>query len=147
MLVLDVGLTPLISWPEGEELWRTMPMCFQFSFGTKITVIIDYFEIFIEHPSNLLARTQTFSHYNHHNTVKVLIGITPQGSIWLVSKTWGGRTSDKFVKERCGLLENLKPGDLLMADRGFAIVESLAPHQAKLVIPVFTKGKSQLDPI
>ena len=34
-----------------------------------------------------------------------------------------------------------------MADIQFTIKESLAPHQAKLAIPVFTKGKSQLDPI
>ena len=34
-----------------------------------------------------------------------------------------------------------------MADIPFTIKESLAPHQAKLAIPVFTKGKSQLDPI
>ena len=34
-----------------------------------------------------------------------------------------------------------------MADIQFTIKESLAPHQAKLAIPVFIKGKSQLDPI
>lgn len=34
-----------------------------------------------------------------------------------------------------------------MADIQFTIKESLAPRQAKLAIPVFTKGKSQLDPI
>ena len=34
-----------------------------------------------------------------------------------------------------------------MADIQFTIKESLAPHQANLAIPVFTKGKSQLDPI
>ena len=34
-----------------------------------------------------------------------------------------------------------------MADRGLTIEESLALHQAKLAIPVFNKGKSQLDPI
>ena len=147
MIVLDKRLSSLIPWPEREALWCTMPMCFQYLFGTKTTIIIDCFEVFIERPSNLLARAQTFSHYKHHNTVKVLIGITPQGSICFVSKAWGGRTSDKFLTEKCGLLELLKPGDLVMADRGFTIEESPALHQAQLAIPVFTKGKSQLDPI
>ena len=55
-----------------------MPRCFKYSFEKKATIIIDCFEIFIERPSNLLARAQTFSNYKHHNTVKVLIGITPQ---------------------------------------------------------------------
>ena len=39
------------------------------------------------------------------------------------------------------------PGDLVMADRGFTIHESVAFKKAELVIPAFTKGKSQLDPI
>ena len=147
MEVLDVRLSPLISWPEREELWRTMPRCFQYSFGKKTTIIIDCFEIFIDRPSNLLARAQTFSHYKSHNTVKVLIGVTPQGSVCFVSKAWGGRTSDKYLTEHCGMLKNLRPGDLVMADRGFTIEENLSLYQAKLAIPAFTKGKSQLDPI
>ena len=68
------------------------------------TVIIDCFEIFIERPTNLLARAQTFSSYKHHNTIKVLIGITPQGTISFLSNAWGGTTSDKYLTENCGLL-------------------------------------------
>ena len=34
-----------------------------------------------------------------------------------------------------------------MADRGFTISESVGLKQAKLEIPAFTKGKSQLDPV
>ena len=34
-----------------------------------------------------------------------------------------------------------------MADRGFNITESVGLRNAKLVIPAFTKGKSQLDPV
>ncbi len=114
IVVLDTKLSNLIYWPESEELWHTMPVCFQYSFGNKTTVIIDCFEVFIERPSNLQARAQTYSHYKHHNTVKILIGITPQGSISFVSKAWGGRTSDKFLTERCGMLKLLNPGDLVM---------------------------------
>ena len=76
MTVMDIRLTPLIE--RSEELWRTMPRCFHYSFVKKATIIIDCFEIFIERPSNLLAIAQTFSNYRHHNRVKVLIGITPQ---------------------------------------------------------------------
>ena len=77
MVTMDTRLSPLIKWPDREDLWHTMPQCFQFSFGKKTTVIIDCFEVFIDRPSNLLARAQTFSSYKHHNTIKVLIGITP----------------------------------------------------------------------
>ena len=107
---MDIKLSPLISWPEHEDSWRTMPKCFQYSFGKKTTVIIDCFEVFIEKPSNLLARAQTYSNYKSHNTIKVLIGISPQGTITFVSQAWGGRTSDKFLTENCGLLNKLKPG-------------------------------------
>ena len=147
MVVLDAKLSTLVFWPEREQLWNTMPVCFQYAFGKKVTVVIDCFELFIERPSNLLARAQTFSSYKHHNTIKILIGISPQGSICFVSEAWGGRTSDKYLTENCGFLEHLLPGDMVMADRGFTIAESVGLKQAKLVIPAFTKGKSQLDPV
>ena len=147
LFIMDVRLSPLIRWPEREELWRTIPQCFKFSFGTKTTVIIDCFEVFCVKPTNLLARAQTFSSYKHHNTVKVLIGITPQGSISFVSEAWGGRTSDKYLTENCGLLDKLLPGDMVMADRGFTIHDGVALMHAQLVTPAFTKGKDQLDPI
>ena len=147
LTVMDIRLSPIIRWPERDELWHTMPLCFQFSFGKKTTVIIDCFEIFIERPSNLLARAQTFSNYKHHNTVKVLIAITPQGSICFTSKAWGGRTSDKYLTDKCGLLNHLKTGELVMADQGFTIHESVALYQAQLAIPAFTRGKNQLEPL
>ena len=125
MVALDVRLAPLINWLEREDLWRTMPQCFKHSFGNKTTVIIDCFEVFINRPSNLLAREKTWSSYKHHNTVKVLIGITPQGTISYVSQAWGGRTSDKFLTLNCGILNKLLPGDLVLADRGFTMAESL----------------------
>ncbi|KAL9962200.1 hypothetical protein ACROYT_G031282 [Oculina patagonica] len=147
MIVMDVRLKPFIKYPEREELWRTMPQCFQYSFGKKTTVIIDCFEVFIDRPSNLLARAKTSSNYKHHNTVKVLTGITPQATISFISKAWGGRTSDKFLTDNCGIQDKLIPGDLVLADRGFTIQESLMFRQALLAIPAFTRGKDQLDPV
>ena len=70
MVVMDVRLKFMISWPEREQLWQTMPMCFQYAFGKKVPVVIDFFEVFIERPSNLLARAQTFSSYKHHNQAR-----------------------------------------------------------------------------
>ena len=147
LMVMDIRLSCLISWPEREDLWRTMPQCFQYSFGKKVTVIIDCFEVFVDRPTNLMARAQTFSNYKHHNTAKILIGITPQGTISFVSEAWGGRTSDKFLAENCGILKNLLPGDLILADRGFTVHESVWYYGAQLNIPAFIRGKDQLDPV
>ena len=94
-----------------------------------------------------MARAQTYSNYKSHNTVKILVGITPQGNISFTSNVWGGRTSDKFLTDNCGILKKLLRGDLVMADRGFTIQESLILHGAKLTIPAFMRGKYQLDPV
>ena len=147
IVLMDKRLFPFVYWPDRDQLWRTMPQCFQYAFGKKITVVIDCFEVFIERPSNLLARAQTFSSYKHHNTIKILVGITPQGTISFVSEAWGGRVSDKYLTENCGFLDKLIPGDMVMADRGFTITENVGLRNAKLVILAFTKGKSQLDPV
>jgi len=104
-------------------------------------VVIDCFEVFIEKPLSLLARAQTFSDYKHHNTVKFLIGIAPQGVITYISKAWGGRASDKYITENSGILDNLQPGDIILADRGFNIEESVALYYAEVKIPAFTCGK------
>ena len=111
----------------------------------KCVIIIDCFEIFMERATDLKARGQTWSNYKHHNTIKFLIGITPQGTISFISKGWGGRVSDWYLTEKCGLLEKLLPGDVLLADRGFNVQESAGVYCAEVKIPPFTKGKSQLN--
>ena len=124
----------------------TLPMDFREHYP-NCTVIIDCFEIDIERPTNLLARAQTFSSYEHHNTAKYLIGITPQGTVSYISCGWGGRVSDKHLTENCGLMKFLLPGDTILADRGFDIQESVGLYCARVHIPSFTKGKKQLTGI
>ena len=142
--VMYVCLQPLIIWPEREDVCATMPKeCSQFF--KRCISIIDCFEVFCERPSGLMGRAQTFSNYKHHNTVKFLISITPQGVISFISKGWGGRTSDKHLTEHCGILKKLLPGDQIMADRGFTIHESVGSFGAELIIPPFTRGKAQLS--
>ena len=52
-----------------------------------------------------------------------LIGIIPQGTTVFISKGWGGRASDVYITEHCGLLKNLLPGDVV--DIGFTIQGSV----------------------
>ena len=63
---MNIRLSDLIRWPEHEVLRKTMPKCFKASFGSKVAVIVDCFEIFTERPSNLVARAATWSNYKHH---------------------------------------------------------------------------------
>ena len=142
---MDVRLSPLVRWPERESVQRTMPYCFQRHYGLQVTSIIDCFELFIEKPSNLLAKSCTWSSYKSYNTAKYLISITPQGTVSFVSQGFGGRTSDKYITEHSGYLNKLLPGDLVIADRGFNIGDSVAIMGARLEIPAFTKGREQLS--
>ncbi|XP_061662238.1 uncharacterized protein LOC133493199 isoform X3 [Syngnathoides biaculeatus] len=142
--VMYIRLQRYIYWPEREDLRMSMPLEFRKYFSLNVCVIIDCLEIFIERPSDLKSRAQTWSSYQHHNTAKYLLGITPQGSVSFISKGWGGRTSDKYITENCGLLKKLHPGDVVLAYRGFDTKECVGFMCAEVKIPGFTKGRSQL---
>ena len=64
-----------------------------------------------------------------------------------ISNAWGGSVSDKYLTENCGFLDNIVPGDLVLADRGFNIQATLGCRMAHVKIPAFTRGKSQLAPV
>ena len=142
-----IRLVPFfIKWPARDELRLSLPYTFRNGFH-KCVCIIDCFEIFIDRPSNLLARGQTYSTYKSHNTMKHLIGITLQGTVSFTSKGWGGRTSDKYVTENCDFLNHIMPGDVILADRGFNMQGTIGLYKGELKIPAFTKGKKQVDPV
>ena len=49
------------------------------------------------------------------------------------------------MTENSGVLKKLLPSDVVLADRGSDIADSVGTMQATLHIPSFTKGKSQLS--
>lgn len=53
--------------------------------------------------------------------------------------------SDVHLTEHSGLLEHLLPGDVVLADRGFTIKESVGVLCAEVKHPPFTRGKPQLS--
>lgn len=97
----------------------------------------------MEVPSSMLAQSQTWSNYKHHNTFKVLVGISPNGQVIFVSKLWGGRVSDRFITEKSEFLQYLKPGDTVMADCGFEITSILPPGVGLNIPPFKVQGLSQ----
>ena len=111
----------------------------------NVRCTIDCSEIFIEQPTSFQARAQTYSNYKKHNTVKFLIGIIPAGVISYLSPCWGGRVSDKELTRESGFLNLIDPGDEILANQGFLIEDELAIRGARLTIPAFTRGKSQLS--
>lgn len=133
-----------IYWPEKSAIRRNLPRCFKPKY-TKCVCIIDCTEIFIDRPLSLTTRAQTWSNYKNNNTIKYLIACSPSGGVSFISNGWGGRVSDKEITLKSGFLNLIENGDQVLADRGFTIEEDLAAHGGVLVIPAFTKGKTQLS--
>ena len=73
--ILYVRLKFLIYWPDPSDRQNSMPMCFRAKFRTKITVIIDCFEIFIEWPSNLTAHCLTWSCHKELPALFLKVGV------------------------------------------------------------------------
>ncbi|GFU16751.1 THAP domain-containing protein 4 [Trichonephila clavipes] len=131
--------------PSKQQYRRRVPAKFLKENWSRVTALIDCSEIFIDRAFNLDARALTFSQYKSHNTVKFLIACTPLGKVSFVSKLFGGRTSDKQIIQLSGFLEQIRPGDVIFADRGFPVKDLVAERGASLVLPASTKGKKQLS--
>ena len=72
LAILDTKLKPLIKWPEREVLWISAPACYRSSFGKKVVVIIDCFEVFIERPSNLLGRASVLCRESTNHKITII---------------------------------------------------------------------------
>lgn len=136
--VMEEKMRPYIPWLPRETIRATMPQCFKEHYPTT-TCVIDCSETPLQKPHNLDSRGESYSHYYGQNTIKFLVAIAPCGLIMFISPAYGGRCSDKFITANSGFLEYLRPGDEVMADRGFIIQDLLLERRVKLVLPAFTK--------
>jgi hypothetical protein len=87
--------------------------------------------------------TQTIKN-NCHNTAKGLVGISPSGAVTFVSDLYSGRSSDQKLTRDCGILDLLKVGNSVMADKGFDIKKDL-PNGVSLNIPTFLHNKGHFS--
>ncbi|XP_039528263.1 uncharacterized protein LOC120479648 [Pimephales promelas] len=133
----------LIPWLPRETIRATMPLSFQRNYP-RTTCIIDCAESAMQRATNHDSRSDTFSQYKSHNTVKYLVAVAPNGLIMFISDAYAGRSSDKFITMDSGFLDYLRAGDEVMADRGFTIRDLLDERKVSLNIPAFTYRRNQL---
>lgn len=130
-LLRQTGIQVLASYfqnviylPSLLDIKRNQPLSFKIRFS-NVCLLIDAFEIEIQKPHNSQRQAQTWSQYKSANTIKYLIGSTPNGYISFVSKGFGGMISDKALVEKSGFIDWIPHNALIMADRGFKEIEAL----------------------
>lgn len=139
---LSFEMRKAITMPPKQSIKANLPRPFKKHYS-DLRGILDCTEFFIQRPRNLEIQAITRSDYKSHNTVKILVCITPRGRISFISKPWGGRASDKHIVNNSGFLSLVEPGDRYMVDKGFTIKEELMSRGADLIIPPAAKGQVQ----
>lgn len=129
-----------LKWPSAETVKSSLPKTYPQKYRDT-RVILDCTEFYTVKPTNCSAQAATYSLYKHHNTVKVMIGITPTGLITFISDVYGGNTSDRYILEK-DFLDKVEPGDGIMVDRGFNVGDLILARGAKLHMPPFTRKDS-----
>jgi len=140
---LSRELSCLVFWPPKEQIRSYMPPSLRKKYP-NLRCTIDCSETFIERPRDLKLQACTWSDYKHHNTLKYLVAIAPDGLISFISTAWGGRTTDRYIVQKSGFLDLIEPYDVILADRGFTIREDLLFRNATLEIPPPSAGLAQM---
>ena len=141
---LSTELKLLFEMKENLYDLDTIPPCFHKYKSLK--VVIDCTELVSERASSLQARKETYSNYKSRDTIKFMVGLSPNMTVNYVSFAYGGRASDKHITlDSSSMLENLPPGSQVMADRGFRVEKELRDLGVQLIIPDFKgRDRSQL---
>ena len=124
---------------------RIPPPVFRNKLLKDVRVVIDCTEIECENTENYQAQGNIYSNYKHRPTYKFLIGTNQNGAVIFVSDAFEGSISDRQIVIDSKFIDFLKPGDKVLADRGFNIEDLLVAKGAQLIIPPFLKGKPNLS--
>ncbi|KAF3833449.1 hypothetical protein F7725_024653 [Dissostichus mawsoni] len=99
-------------------------------------MIVDCTDIKIAIPKQMDIQKETYSAYRGMHSFKLLLGVAPNAVITYCSKLYPGSTSDKEIVRDSGVLQHFKPGDLILADKGF-LIQNILPEGVTVNIPPF----------
>lgn len=120
--------------PSRAKNQLSTPACFEAFPNARIT--LDCTEVWIEIPKSMSDQNLTYSSYKGRNTFKGLVGVAPNGSITYLSSLYPGSVSDKEIVKHSKVLQQMEPGDMVLADKGF-LIHDLMPAGVSLNIPPF----------
>lgn len=120
--------------PSQEKNKLCLPLCFNNFRNCRM--VLDCTEFATDIPKNMKLQRLFYSSYKHRNTMKVLIGIAPNGIITYMSEVYPGSTSDREIFIQSNLCNIFESGDLVLADKGF-LISDLLPPGVHVNIPPF----------
>ncbi|WAR06204.1 hypothetical protein MAR_021573 [Mya arenaria] len=83
---LRLELEALFPYPSADQVKQKLPESFSKFPNTRL--IVDCTEIYVQKQTALKAQRQTWLNYKYRNTHKILVGITPDGTVAYVSPVW-----------------------------------------------------------
>ncbi|XP_052216971.1 uncharacterized protein LOC127834893 [Dreissena polymorpha] len=136
--ILFEGILLKVGIPSQLKCKGSMPKSFEDFSSARIAM--DATEIVQDVPCNMNHQTLSYSNYKSRHTVKAVTCVAPNGALVFCSDLYPGSTSDAAIVDHSKILEQLKPGHLILADKGFNIFDKL-PAGVSLNIPPFLSSK------
>jgi len=133
--LLFVGIMLCAGIPSRNKNMLNMPKAFDTFPAARITIDCTEIQCAVSR-SSMSEQSATFSHYKQRNTLKGLIGVSPNAAITFVSELHAGSTSDKQIVVHSNILQQMEPGDLILADKGF-LLHDIVPQGVTVSIPPF----------
>lgn len=138
--ILYEGILQTVGIPSQLKCKGSMPKSFE-DFGSA-RIAMDATEVFQDVPSDMNCQSLSYSNYKSRHTVKAVTCVAPNAALVYCSDLYPGSTSDAAIVEHSKLLDQLQPGDMILADKGFNIFDKL-PAGVTLNIPPFMSNKGQ----
>ena len=132
-----------LMFPSRESLNESLPPVFK-SFK-NMRCLVDCTKFYCQTPRDCARQGFMWSSDKHHTIFKALIAVRPNASSCFTSDLYEGNIDEVTNSEKCGILNYIEPGDLLLVEKGFTIQHLLHQKQATIKIPAFFGNRARLS--